>query len=455
MNIRTRLTLLFTILVGSILMVFCLAIFYFYDQYREQQFFSYLKDRAQTITHLIEDVEGIEKNIKQIEQSNSAILLGEEVTIYNENDSIIYDTGKERYPITGKDRSSVRAGKEIRTRSGSREIVLTRHLHSANLKPWVIVAYANDLHGLGKLGRLRDILIFGWFVSLFLVSGAGWLFAGDALRPVSDIIGQVNNISAGNLYDRLWVGKEKDELTQLSVTFNQMLNRLEKAFIAQKNFVSHASHEFRTPLAVMMGEIEVALMKERTNDVYQETLKGVLEEVKDLNHLVNGLLELANTEGGTNSNTFHKVRIDEVLWQARSYVISQTPGCLVKYDYGIIPDDENDLLRWGDETLLRTAFVNLIENGYKYSDNQQVDVSLEVGKDLITLHFKDQGGGIPEKDIPFLFDTFFRGAATQEKKGYGIGLALTKRIVTMHGGILEVQSVLGKGSDFIIKLPIF
>lgn len=455
MNIRTRLTLLFTILVGSILMVFCLAIYYFYDQYREQQFFSYLKDRAQTITRLIEDVEGIGTNIKKIEQSNNAILLGEEVTIYNENDSIIYDSGKERYPITEKDRDNVRNGKEIRTRLGSREIVLARHVHSPDLKPWVVVAYANDLHGLGKLERLRNILIFGWFVSLFLVSGAGWLFAGDALRPVSDIIGQVNNISAGNLYDRLWVGKEKDELTQLAVTFNQMLNRLEKAFIAQKNFVSHASHEFRTPLAVMMGEIEVALMKERTSETYKETLQRVLEEVKDLNHLVNGLLELANAEGGTNSNTFHKVRIDEVLWQAQSYVISQTPACIVKYDYGSIPDDENDLLRWGDETLLRTAFVNLIENGCKYSDNQQVDVSMEVKRDLITLHFRDQGHGIPEKDIPFLFDTFFRGASTQEKRGYGIGLALTKRIVTMHGGSLEVHSVLGKGSDFMIKLPIF
>lgn len=455
MNIRTRLTLLFTILVGSILMVFCLAIFYFYDQYREQQFFSYLKDRAQTITHLIEDVEGIEKNIKKIEQSNSAILLGEEVTIYNENDSIIYDSGKEMYPITQEDRRNVRSGKEIRTRLGSREIVLTRHIHSPELKPWVVVAYANDLHGLGKLERLRNILIFGWFVCLFLVGGAGWLFAGDALRPVSDIIGQVNNISAGNLYDRLWVGREKDELTQLSVTFNQMLNRLEKAFIAQKNFVSHASHEFRTPLAVMMGEIEVALMKDRTSEVYKETLNGVLEEVKDLNHLVNGLLELANTEGGTISNTFHKVRIDEVLWQAQSYVTTQNPDCIVKFDYGIIPDDENDLLRWGDETLLRTAFVNLIENGCKYSNNQQVDVSMEVEKELITLHFIDKGNGIPEKDIPFLFDTFFRGVATQDKKGYGIGLALTKRIVTMHGGALEVASIVGKGSDFMIKFPLF
>lgn len=455
MNIRTRLTLLFTILVGSILMVFCLAIFYFYDQYREQQFFSYLKDRAQTITHLIEDVEGIEKNIKKIEQSNSAILLGEEVTIYNEKDSIIYDSGKEMYPITQQDRRNVRNGKEIRTRLGSREIVLTRHIHSPELKPWVVVAYANDLHGLGKLDRLRNILIFGWFVCLFLVGGAGWLFAGDALRPVSDIIGQVNNISAGNLYDRLWVGREKDELTQLSVTFNQMLNRLEKAFIAQKNFVSHASHEFRTPLAVMMGEIEVALMKERTSEVYKETLNGVLEEVKDLNQLVNGLLELANTEGGTISNTFHKVRVDEVLWQAQSYVTAQNPACIVKFDYGIIPDDENDLLRWGDETLLRTAFVNLIENACKYSNNQQVGVSMELEKELITLHFIDKGNGIPEEDIPFLFDTFFRGVATQNKKGYGIGLALTKRIVTMHGGTLEVSSIMGKGSDFMIKFPLF
>lgn len=455
MNIRSKLTLLFTFLVGAILLIFSLAIYFFYDQYREQQFFSYLKERAKTITQLIEDVEGIGKNIRRIEQGNNAILLGEEITIYNDKDSIIYDSGKEKYPVSEDILEEVRKGKEVNTRQGSKEIVLIRHLHSANIKPWVVVAYADDLHGLNKLQRLRDILILCWFISLFLVGGAGWLFAGDALQPVSDIIGQVNNISAGNLHDRLRVGSGRDELARLGQTFNQMLNRLELAFKAQKNFISHASHEFRTPLSVMMGEIEVTLMKERSPIDYQHALQGILVEVKGLNQLVNGLLELASTEAGTLSETFRKIRIDEVLWQAQSLVQHNNPGYIIKLDYTVLPDEEEEVVRWGDETLLRTAFVNLIENACKYSENQTVRIQMAVEDKLITLHFRDNGGGIPEEDLPYLFDTFFRSPKVLDKKGFGIGLALTKRIVTMHGGWLEVASHVGRGSDFIVKLPCF
>jgi signal transduction histidine kinase len=154
----------------------------------------------------------------------------------------------------------------VRTKYQKKEVIIIRHILQDHRKPWVIIAVANDIPGMDQLKRLREILVIGWLLSLVLVGVSGWQFANDAIKPVSDIIDQVNNISAGNLHDKVTVGRERDELALLAQTFNQMLNRLEIAFVAQKNFVSHASHELRTPLALIMSEAELGLMKQRSGE---------------------------------------------------------------------------------------------------------------------------------------------------------------------------------------------
>ncbi len=449
MNIKARLTLLFTLLVASILLLFCFSIYYFYDQYRQQQFSTYLQERVLTITQLLEDVDGITTaEIKRIEEANNTILFKEEITVYDESDSIIYDSGKEILPVSAQELAEVRSGKEVQEQEGNRQIIMLRHFHESG--HWVIVADAVDSIGLSKLDRLRDILAMGWLLSLVLVAVAGWIFARDAIKPVAEINYQVNNISAGNLHDRLTVGREKDELAKLAQTFNLMLDRLELAFKAQKSFVSHASHELRTPMSVMMADVEVTLMKERTTEEYKEGLQSVLEEVRSMNQMVNQLLELARTEEGVLLKSYQKVRLDEVLLQAQESVMQKNPDYEVSVKYDKIPKVENETVILGEETLLRTAFTNLMENGCKYSDNQKMTVHLDYSPNSIVLHFRDKGVGIEPADLPFLFDTFYRSENTKNRQGYGIGLALTKRIIDIHKGTIEVDSTPGAGSDFIV-----
>lgn len=453
MNIKARLTLLFTLLVASILLLFCFSIYYFYDQYREQQFFSFLTERVFTVTRLMEDVDGITKaEIKRIEQANNTILIGEEITVYDENNLIIYDSGQVPLRVPTSRLRSVRQGELVRVREGMREIIMQRYQNKSG-KIWVIVAYASDRIGFNKLDRLRDILGLGWLLSLIVVAGAGWFFARDAIKPVAEINSQVNNISAGNLHDRLTVGRENDELANLAQTFNLMLDRLEIAFKAQKSFVAHASHELRTPLAVMMADIEVTLMKDRETNVYRESLGSVLDEVRSLNEMVNQLLELARTEEGILLKSYSKVRLDEVLWQAQDFLQQKNPLYQVVVKYNKVPSEEKEITILGDETLLRTAFTNLMENACKYSENMRVEVHLDAYDERIFLHFVDQGVGIPAQDIPFLFNTFYRSEHSMNRKGYGIGLALTKRIIDIHKGTITIKSVLGEGSDFIVQFP--
>ena len=456
MNIKSRLTLLFTMLVGSIMALFCLSIYYFYDQYREKQFYSFLNERAQTIAQLVEASQDISKaDIEKIEKENNSIFLNEEITIYDGADSLIFTGGNEKFTLSKTILTEARAGREIRTKHDKKEAIIIRHVLQDHRKPWVVMAVANDVPGMNQLKRLREILVIGWLLSLILVGVAGWQFANDAIKPVSDIISQVNNISAGNLHEKVTVGREKDELAALAQTFNQMLGRLEIAFIAQKNFVSHASHELRTPLALIMSEAELSLMKERASEEYKVALKGIWSEAKEMNELVSRLLELARTEEHAFRVTFSKIRVDEVLWQAKTSVQQKNPGYEVHIHYDKIPEDEEQLKRYGDESLLKTAFVNLMDNACKYSNNKTVNVFLKIQKDLIQVDFKDVGVGIASDELPYIFDTFYRSATTISKAGYGIGLALTKRIINMQGASIEVESVLGSGTTFILKFPPF
>lgn len=453
MTIKARLTLMFTLLVASILLLFCVSIYYFYDQYREQQFFTYLGERALTITRLLEDVNGItNEDIKRIEQENNSILFEEQITVYSNTDQVVYQSGETSLIVSKVQLASVRNGQRIATRQGDREIVMFRQWQTGG-DVWVVVAEAVDALGLSKLNRLRDILATGWLATLALVAAAGWIFARDAIKPVADINRQVNNISAGNLHDRLSVGREKDELAKLAQTFNLMLDRLELAFEAQKNFVAHASHELRTPLAVMMADVEVTLMKERSSSEYREGLQSVLGEVRDMNVMVNQLLELAQTEEHVLLKSYQQVRLDELLWQAQATVMQNNPRYQVTVDYGKLPESESELTILGDERLLRTAFGNLMENACKYSDPSQMQVKLASSRDDILLHFVDQGVGIAPEDIPHLFNPFYRSAGIAGKHGYGIGLALTKRIVDIHKGSIAVNSTLGEGSDFVLRFP--
>jgi signal transduction histidine kinase len=456
MNIKSRLTLLFTLLVGSIMALFCLSIYFFYDQYLERQFFSFLNERGQAIAQLVEASNHIsEAEIAKIEKENNNILLDEEITIYDGGNVVIFNSGKDKFLLSQLTLDEARAGKEIRTKRDDNEVLITRHILQDHRKPWVVVANAKDHIGMNDLERLREILVVGWLFSLILVGVAGWQFANDAIKPVADIIAQVNNISAGNLHEKVSVGREKDELALLAQTFNLMLSRLETAFVAQKNFVSHASHELRTPLALMMTEVEVTLMKERSLGHYQDALKGILEEVKEMNELVNRLLELARTDEQAFKGTFSNIRVDEVLWQAHASVLQKHPDYTVHIAYGNIPDDEKHLKRFGDESLLRTAFVNLMDNACKYSDNKTVDIFLEIEKGEINIAFKDSGVGIAADDLPYIFDTFYRSATTLNKAGYGIGLALTKRILSMQGATIDVESRQGVGSTFLIRFRPF
>jgi signal transduction histidine kinase len=274
------------------------------------------------------------------------------------------------------------------------------------------------------------------------------------LQPISKVIHEVDDISATSLHRRVNAGNGKDEMSKLSSTFNNMLERLEQAFTTQKQFISNASHEIRNPLTAILGQIDVALLNERSANEYIKVLQSVREDITNLKTVANRLLLLAQASMEDVEKRFTTLRLDQLLWDSRAELQKLHPEYQISIEMDSSIDDESRLNVNGDEQLLKAAIINVLDNGCKYSVNNRVSVLLKSSAGKTMLEFKDHGIGIPEEDLPHLFEPFYRGKNTDSYKGNGIGLSLVYRIVKSHFGDIRIQSQINAGTIITIFLPI-
>jgi methyl-accepting chemotaxis protein len=246
MNIRAKLTFRFTVIVAAIILLLSSAIYYFSADYRKSEFYGRLKDRGYNTAKLLIDVDEVNSNLLSIIERNSAYsLMQEDVVILNATSNIIYCNCSDSTPIRYiKDKiSRIWLDRELHFNDKQREAV--GFIFQGKNERYIVVVAAFDQFGLSKLKYLRLILVLGSFFSTSLVFIAGWIFAGQALKPVALITSEADKITGSDLQVRLHEGNKKDELARLAMTFNRMLNRLEKSFEIQRSFVSNSSHELR------------------------------------------------------------------------------------------------------------------------------------------------------------------------------------------------------------------
>ena len=296
------------------------------------------------------------------------------------------------------------------------------------------------------------MLAIGGILMVGIVCLTGWFFAGKSLKPIQEVIKSVDNIGASRLDSRLDEGNKTDEIAQLAQRFNKMLDRLEKAFKLQRSFVSHASHELRTPLTAITGQIQVSLLANDNPQELKLMIQSVLEDVQQLNRLTNNLLDMTSIDSDDSQLSFKKVNIAEIAFQVRDILLKKNA------DYeAIIQLDEQSIdvpEVVGNEALLYTAFLNLMENGIKFSSNQLVKVYFKINSQNITVAFKNGGSVIPTNELSAIFESFRRGSNSRNTKGHGVGLSLTQKIINLHQGKISVQSSENEGTTFTIVLPI-
>ncbi len=308
----------------------------------------------------------------------------------------------------------------------------------------------------------QQILYLLWiFIPFVLATSSlvGVFTVRRALKPVRRIISTTQAIEPHELSARVPVPRES-EMKDLALTLNELLARLQKAFASQEQFIADASHQLKTPLAIIRGEIDVFHQAQaKTPEETTQLTLSILQETTQLAKLVDDLLLLARFDGGALTPQFSRVRIDEVVLETIAQLKKLANQENVDISFNLLDgaDRAEDLEVSGDADLLRALFFNLIENSIKYSPKPgQTSVEISSQGSMIRVDVRDRGVGICREDLKRIFDRFYRGDKTQHQvAGVGLGLSIASRIARFHGGELTVESELGQGTAFSLRIKKF
>jgi len=445
MKISTRISLLFSIVSSLVLVAFGISVYAYTKNHINSDFEERLKKRVDITENFFLEKETFSK--QEFEKIKEQFFH----TLNNEKDEIVDIT--EAIKPNFKNKYSEQLKIQLLNnnnyvfnengRQGASKI-----FYVGNKKYLIIVTAVNDV---GKnylsflLSRIQLLVELGVFVLFFL----SILISKRILLPISKKIKHANLISANNLHERLEVVNAKDELGQMAIAFNDLLDRIEKSFEAQKSFISNASHEIKNPLTAIMGEAEIAGSKERNSTEYIESFSIILTQAERLNLTVNNLLQLSKINNGGNVKFEKLILSDYIIELIESYSFVNPNNNLS------ITTFHSSLIIKGNKSLLKTALTNLFDNACKFSDNRVVDVSVCREGENCILTIKDNGIGIPNQDIEKIMNPFYRARNTISIKGSGIGLVLSKKIIELHNGKILIDSTEGLGTTVMVSFPIF
>ena len=445
MKIRDRLALQFSLIFAVLLLLVLGSIYLTTEKNRKSDFDKRLHDRALTVAELFLAEDNLTKEkFREVQIKYPLNLPGEILGIYNSKHEAVFI--KQQEPLwPDKIIALTELNKEISYATGNRQTVGIKYFDNSG--NFVVLISAVDEQGFKRMHVLLQNMIFIFFASVILMFFMGQLFARNALRPIRKIIDDVKYIRATSLNKRLTYNNSKDEIHDLILTFNNLLEHIEQSFEAQGSFIANASHELRTPMTAIIGEIEVILSQNRQVEEYKEALKNVLAETEKLNELINNLFELAQTNIDLRPE---EISLDELLWQVKDEWSNKIPNSDIELKYSQQIQNGGAIIN-GNRQLLFVAFGNLVNNAIKFSNNQKVIISLYKQNNGIFISIIDQGIGIPPEERVKLFTPFKRASNSTGFPGFGIGLSLTLKILKLHNAEIEINQKKLNGTEFIIS----
>jgi heavy metal sensor kinase len=451
MSLRLRLTALYTLLLGGVLLIFGTLVYGLVSLVLLDQIDTRL---AQVSDQIIERLK-----VNAANQFDPRAVAG-----YQPTENLLFQVWDSSQKLqvsrpagllTPLDEAGLRSGQtyfSTQILEDARLRVLTRPLRTSR-GPVGVLQVGLSLAFLDITQRtLASVLIILVAALMVLVGLGTWLLTGQALAPLAAVTRVATQITqADDLSRRIPLsGSARNEVGQLIVAFNDTLERLEKLFSSQRRFLADVSHELRTPLTVIKGE--VGLMR-LTGEVEEESLRSIELEVDRLTRLVGDLLLLAQAETGQLPLSVGPVELDTLLLEA-----TQQMRTLAGERISIQIDEIDQVLMIGDQDRLKQVIVNLVANAIQYTPSGgKVNIALRKDNHQALLTVKDTGPGIPAADLPHIFERFYRAERSRkrsENSGFGLGLSIASWIVRRHGGTIEVESQEGKGTTFIVRLPL-
>ena len=444
MQIRKKITFTYIALSCFSTLLLSVVVFFLFKQNNQYHFLKRLQDRAKVASSIYYQRDTLKaKYFQEFKKEGLEELI-------DEKDFVLKVNGSESFEYnTNLDLPASFYSKVMKTGSGWIEDdnrYFYGQIFSESGQKYMVIVTAKDRRGSVSAIYILQILVFGGIGFVILAYFFGKFLAKRVINPMARITKEVKRISASNLHNRLPETEGHDEISDLTKTFNDMLDRLETSFEIQANFINNASHELKTPITTIIAETEIMLLKDRETSEYISSLETINKQASKLGNLTEGLLKLTQTGYDGTKQVLDVARIDELLLDAKCSIDKIYPNNRVNINLSEVPDDESLLNIACNRPLLELALNNIISNGVKYSDNDEVFVSLSADKSKIKIAITDIGIGIPPEDIPYLYEPFFRGKVASKYNGYGLGLPLAMKIIRMHNGELQINSETGKGT---------
>lgn len=453
---RLRLTLWFGVLLAIILIVFGVLL---YAGLR-WRIYSAFDEQVQTQAELLMPLPAIDGTELTLNQSASDIDQEDYfVRLLDDTGQVLEMRGQgdpELTLLSNDVATALQGEKHFRTMSGEDDVQLrmvTLPILDENSGEIVgVLQVALDRQDLAE--ALRELAIaLAMLIPLATVSvlGGGYLLSGRAVEPLTTMAQITSRIGEQDLKERVDLDLPNDELGRLAANFNAMMVRIEQAFARQRQFTGDAAHELRTPLALMRSQLDLSLSRPRSADDYREALTNLGMDVSRMTNLVAAMLALARLDNAGIRSGFTRTVVSEIVASAVDAYQGIARDRAVELQGEVQPAYVQ-----GDEELLIQVLVNLIDNAMTHTPTGgRVQVRCTSEGEVVRIKVSDTGNGIAASDLPLVFERFYRPdtSRSRESGGVGLGLAICKRIVDLHGGSIGIQSKIGQGTSVEITIP--
>jgi signal transduction histidine kinase len=430
-SLRVRFAVGFSVLVTIVLAIALVFIYISFADFRKEEFYTRLKNKALTTFRLLVEVEQIDHDLLQVIDKNTLNSLNDEKVMIYKDSSLIYNSiSAHNIDYITDLFTQARKKGEYETVQGEQEVIAL--YIEQNTGKYIILASAFDKYGKSKMNFLKLLMIAVYFCGLII----GWItiyfFVKKVIYPLERLKNSLTNINYTNLDARLPVKGQGNEVDSLSITFNELLSRLQQAFNFQKDFVHYASHELRTPLATMVSLTENSLNKTLTSDETKEVLKELFYQQKNLTNITNSLLVLSDYKGNSNNIEYPEIRLDELVFRSVEIIKNIYPDADIAVNLEGDLANESSLLVQANEPLILMAFNNLLKNAIQYSVDKKVSITINTIEEVKEITFQNAGNPLSEEESERIFTPFYRGSNATPVRGYGLGLPLVKQIVLHH-----------------------
>ncbi len=450
MTLRNRFTLISSLSFGIVAIITFLIVFIAYYDSTKNSYFKELKNISLiSAIYYLEKDELPQYKHAQVKKEYRSLIESQMVAVYNRNNEVTFGKLVDDKAITPGYLDFARKNKSVQFMSG--DYFYYGIYYPDNQGDFVVLIKASAQEFKDQIFRLLIIVLLVLILGLITIFFLSRYLSKIVYQPLSNVVKQINNADYNTISSAITSSNTNDEIDELIKSYNKLLGRISENILVQQNFINYVSHEFKTPLASISGNLEVFAQKDRSPEEYHNVVKESLKDVYYIESILNNLLLMSGLQDKEHTQT--TFRLDEVIWNIYENLQSKASQNNTSIKVSLEVKDFSLLEFNGNETLLHLAIYNLVENAIKYSSQQPIVIVLSEINRHLQIIVKDQGIGISQEEIDKITTTFYRGKNVDNIKGSGIGLSLTKSILDYYSISLRIISDMGKGTTVELNFP--